>query len=222
MRRGDLFQRRGFTLIELLCVMAIIGILAGMLMSTMGNIHEKTDGAKCISNLRQIAAGIQAYVGEHDGEFPEIETNPNKPIYPAENQAKGLLATLTGKEAAEEKVFLAQLLSNPKTASLRGNGLTEDLVKCPSDMRMPAFNYYAKYGTSYEWAPFVDDELASAPQIFTKRGQMTVSTSKIVVCFDVERVHGLSGDFQSKKNYLYADGHVRNYWDTSPRTKPKN
>ncbi|MCX6981316.1 MAG: hypothetical protein WCK55_17420 [Verrucomicrobiota bacterium] len=46
--------------------------------------------------------------------------------------------------------------------------------------------------------------------------------SKIVVCFDVERVHGLSGAYTSKKNYLYADGQVRNYRDTAPRPRPKN
>jgi len=46
--------------------------------------------------------------------------------------------------------------------------------------------------------------------------------SKIVVCFDVERVHGLSGTYTSKKNYLYADGQVRNYRDTAPRPRREN
>ena len=60
------------------------------------------------------------------------------------------------------------------------------------------------------------------PQLFTRRGQFTMPLSKIVVCFDVERVHGLSGAYTSKKNYLYADGHVRNCRDTAPRPRPKN
>ena len=47
-------------------------------------------------------------------------------------------------------------------------------------------------------------------------------TSKIIVCFDSERVHGMNGDCKSKKNCLYADGHVRNHSDTAPRAKPKN
>lgn len=189
--------QRGFTLIELLCVIAIIGILSGMLLSAMGNFHEKSDGLKCSSNLRQIAASLQAYVGEHDGEFPEIQTDPNHPTYPPPSEAKGLLLTL------------------------KGNGLTEDVVKCPSDLRIPTANYFVKYGTSYEWAPYVDDELETAPQLFSRRGQFTMPLSRIIVCFDVERVHGVHGDFKSKKNYLYADGHIRNYWDTKPRSKPK-
>ena len=188
----------GFTLIEILCVIAIIAIIAGMAMPVYSNFRDKSDGVQCSSNLRQIGAALQAYVGQNDGQFPEIETDPGNPIYPPESQAKGLLATLAP------------------------NGLTESVVKCPADVRNPAFNYFAKRGTSYEWAPYVDDELETAPQLFTRRGQLSVPTSKIIVCFDTERVHGLKSDFKSKKNYLYADGHVRNYWDTAPRSKPKN
>lgn len=199
MRRRTVFPPRGgFTLIELLCVIAIIGILVSLALPAYSGFRDKSDGVKCASNLRQIGAVLQGYVGEHDGMFPEIETDPSNPVYPPDSQAKGLLPTLAG------------------------NGLTEDVVKCPADVRNPDFNYFKKRGTSYEWAPYVDDELQTAPQIFGRRGQMTVPLSKIIVCFDTERVHGVAGDFKSKKNYLYADGHIRNYWDSSPRSKPKN
>ena len=194
---GVFFRKRGFTLIELLCVMAIIGILSGLLLSAMGNIHEKGDGLKCSSNLRQIGAAIQAYVGEHDGEFPEIQTDPNNPTYPPPSEAVGMLDTL-GK-----------------------HGVTKDVVKCPADVRTPSANYFVKYGTSYEWRPYVDDENANDPQIYTKRGQLTIPPSRIVVCSDVDTVHGKDLQTWSKKNYLYADGHVRNYWDTAPK-KSKN
>jgi prepilin-type processing-associated H-X9-DG protein len=170
----------------------------GLAMPVYSNFRDKSDGVKCSSNLRQIGAALQGYVGQNDGQFPEIETDPSNPVYPPESQAKGLLPTLA--------VY----------------GLNEDVVKCPADVRNPAFNYFAKRGTSYEWAPYVDDELETAPQIFTRRGQLTMTASKIIVCFDTERVHGMKADFKSKKNYLYADGHVRNYWETSPRSKPKN
>jgi hypothetical protein len=196
MTRIPFQPRRGFTLIELLCVIAIIAILAGLSMPVYTSVREKAYGVQCASNLKQIGHALQAYVGEHDGVYPEIETDPNQPIYPTDSGAKGLLETL------------------------KPNGLTEEVVKCPADLR--TFNYFAKRGTSYEWAPYVDDELAAAPQVFSRRGQMTVSLSKIVVCFDTERVHGLNANFRSKKNYLYADGHIRAYTDTAPRTKPKN
>lgn len=196
MSDGRSDMRGGFTLIELLCVMAIIAVLMGMAFPVFSNFREKSDGVKCVSNLRQIGAALQGYVGQNDGVFPEIETDPANPVYPKESNARGLLETLAP------------------------NGVTAEVVKCPADLR--TFNYFAKRGTSFEWAPYVDDEFQSAPQIFTRRGQMTMPLSKIVVCFDTERVHGVRGEYKSKKNYLYADGHVRPYWDSAPRKKPKN
>ena len=175
--------------------MAIIAVLTGMAFPVYSNFREKSDGVQCVSNLRQIGTALQGYVGQNDGVFPEIETDPANPVYPQDSNARGLLETLAP------------------------NGVTAEVVKCPADVR--SFNFFAKRGTSFEWAPYVDDELQSAPQIFTRRGQMTMPLSKIVVCFDTERVHGVQGDFKSKKNYLYADGHVRPYWDSAPRTKSK-
>jgi prepilin-type N-terminal cleavage/methylation domain-containing protein/prepilin-type processing-associated H-X9-DG protein len=187
-------SRSGFTLIELLCVMAIIGILVAMSLPAYTSFRDKSDGVVCTQNLRQIGVAMQNYVGQNDGVFPEIEPDPTKPIYPPENEAKGLLATL-----------------GPF-------GVTNEVMKCPADVR--SFNYYAKRGTSYEWAPYVDDELQTAPQIFTRGRQFTVPLSKLIVCFDTERVHGLRAAFKSKKNYLYADGHIRPYWDSAPRQRP--
>jgi prepilin-type processing-associated H-X9-DG protein len=85
---------------------------------------------------------------------------------------------------------------------------------------MKTFRYFEKTETSYEWRPYIDDELMTNPQIITPRGQFTRPLSKIVVCMDVERVHDPKSDYRSKKNYLYADGHVRAYWETAPRQLP--
>jgi prepilin-type N-terminal cleavage/methylation domain-containing protein/prepilin-type processing-associated H-X9-DG protein len=59
-----------FTLIELLVVVAIIAILAGLLLPAFARMQILTDRAKCASNLRQVGAAINAYVGEHDGYLP--------------------------------------------------------------------------------------------------------------------------------------------------------
>jgi prepilin-type N-terminal cleavage/methylation domain-containing protein/prepilin-type processing-associated H-X9-DG protein len=63
-------EHEGFTLIELLVVVAIIAILAGLLFPAFGRMQVLTDRSKCASNLRQVGAAINAYVGDHDGLLP--------------------------------------------------------------------------------------------------------------------------------------------------------
>lgn len=56
--------RSGFTLIELLAVIAIIGILAGMLSVSIVKARNKAQGVLCSNNLRQLGLAWQMYA--HD------------------------------------------------------------------------------------------------------------------------------------------------------------
>jgi prepilin-type N-terminal cleavage/methylation domain-containing protein len=59
-----------FTLIELLVVIAIIGVLAAILLPTLGRSKESGRRTSCLNNLRQLALAAQLYANDNDGQFP--------------------------------------------------------------------------------------------------------------------------------------------------------
>lgn len=76
------FSRRrqdGFTLIELLTVIVVIAILAGIIITVVGNVRLKAKETQSLSNLRQIGSATLLFAGDHRGGLPVwLNYNTNK------------------------------------------------------------------------------------------------------------------------------------------------
>ena len=138
-----------FTLIELLMVIAIIGILAGMLLPSLSKARARATLAQCASNLRQWGLAATMYFDEHDQYIPLDE-------YDAANNDMPLWTDLLDvKSASCWYLVLPPYVQKPPMTSFHSfsgfNYLyhTKNIFECPavnwngmeSPTKRPYFSY---------------------------------------------------------------------------------
>ena len=74
---------KNFTLIELLVVIAIIGILASMLLPSLGRAREKAKTAVCVSNISQINKALQLYTSDDNDRMPKASNGLQRDNWPS-------------------------------------------------------------------------------------------------------------------------------------------
>ncbi len=62
----------GFTLVELLVVVAIIGVLAGLLLPVLGGAKTRARNVQCLGNLRQLGILARLHAEDHRGRLPQL------------------------------------------------------------------------------------------------------------------------------------------------------
>jgi prepilin-type N-terminal cleavage/methylation domain-containing protein/prepilin-type processing-associated H-X9-DG protein len=67
-----MFRRRAFTLTELLAVIAIIGVVVGLLLPAIAHVRKAAAVTRDLNNLRNLQLAHQAYMGEHDFRFVDM------------------------------------------------------------------------------------------------------------------------------------------------------
>jgi prepilin-type N-terminal cleavage/methylation domain-containing protein/prepilin-type processing-associated H-X9-DG protein len=178
-----------FTLIELLVVIAIIATLAALLMPGLSRARESGRATSCLSNLHQVGLALQMYVGDYRNKLPSMsDIFPGVPnVYPGPDQ------------------ILSTHLGNPR------------VLKCPSDkwssatIPVPAKapTFFDQTGCSYAWNDLLNGQDADHLTVQLNAVALQFDPHQIPLMFDKEKFHIARGE-KKAKNFLYADGHIKN------------
>lgn len=100
----------GMSLIELCTVIAILTVLAAVAIPLGMRAIASSQSAACMGQLRQIGVGLQLYLAEHQGRFPEMAMGPRD----EDDEARPALNELLLDYVGESK----QAFACPADASL--------------------------------------------------------------------------------------------------------
>jgi len=117
-KRGWPSNQRGFTLVELLVVILTIAILAALLLPALAAAKERSKGAACLSNLRQLGIAIRAYADDSSGNIP---FGPKAPpflspldLYPSTGAPTSLISLNRGAPVGLGLLLQGYIASQPK------------------------------------------------------------------------------------------------------------
>ncbi len=68
----------GFTLVEVLVVVAILGVLAGLILPALASSKQYARRMECLNNLRQLAVAAQLYANNYGGSYPSAYYRENR------------------------------------------------------------------------------------------------------------------------------------------------
>lgn len=109
--------RHGFTLIELLTVIAIIGILAAIIIPTVGTVRQTAREAHNLSNLRQLAMALNLHANDNKDLFVWAgNSTPNNSPTPPPHWKRTISQYLSGNNATQfskDAVFISPTAANP-------------------------------------------------------------------------------------------------------------
>jgi prepilin-type N-terminal cleavage/methylation domain-containing protein len=189
----------GFTLAELLIVLAIIGVLLGLLLPVASRLRVRSKRTSCKATLAQLGVAVELYRNAHRGKFPRALMIPwVAPIAQPTPDPKPLVSELLRPYVADA------------AAAFHCAG---------DDFEQSGQTCFKQYGLSYAY----HEDLGERPMEQTLAWGYAKTASQVSVLWDADFFHGghppdnmngSNGDY--KWNYLFADGHVAEFEESDP------
>ena len=246
--RGESSSRFGFTLIEVLVVIAIIGILAGLLLPVLARAKSQTRRIQCINNQRQLFLTWMLYAGDHNDALA-----PNGHGDPALLEPKQLKIWVAGDTHFYLPAFTnVQMLLDPRFALFGLYLQSPGTYRCPeyrslsqfsavpAAARQPGLKIRSYSLNAYMGWALGSEELTGGYTIFHKTSDLAQASPACLftfqdvhpdnICFPAFVVR-MPGDEESFYHYpssqhggrgvlTFADGHIQTHRWTDPRTMP--
>jgi general secretion pathway protein G len=213
-----------FTLVELLTVIAIIGILAAIIIPTVGKVRKTARDAQCKASLRALGAAAQLFVNDNRDRLPV---------------AKGDRETGPGFWYVQLAAYLSRTVAeSTKTAHEKENMIIGALAICPAGF-IDRSTYVKGMGISYGWnygagvaihdgVPYSSIPTPSRTIFLAERwGKNTANSwdsdslvwppwsSNIPLDTDITQAGANPSTLRlshgGRGNYLFFDGHVGSY-----------
>lgn len=126
--------RTGLTLVELLVVVAIVGVLIGMLLPAVQQVREAARRIQCQNNLRQLALASLSYSSTHNDHLPPLCKTANLASWDNFSWRVDVLPFLEA-DNLEQTLVLDQLPLSPVNLSAAESQLP--VFQCPSTPQSP-------------------------------------------------------------------------------------
>jgi prepilin-type processing-associated H-X9-DG protein/prepilin-type N-terminal cleavage/methylation domain-containing protein len=191
-----------FTLVELLAVLAVIAILLVVVVPFIGEVRERARDTQCLSNMRQVAMGMNMYANDNHGYYPAV--------YPA-NNSTWRMKLLPYLDMPDGSLGAAPL---PIDAGVLTCPCFEKDPDDPAQARLASYviNGWMRSEYSPSWAYRRSAVLPESTLLLLEYNRNTEQFLYAWGDQDVARRHA-----GNSANYAFVDGHVENIKEKIPR-----
>ena len=180
--RSSTNAKGAFTLIEMLVVIAIIGILAGMLLPSLVRGREHARDTQCLNNLRQIGIATKMLWEDANNGRMRYASGGQHPL-------PGCLTTNHGL-ASERSLYPYLKNSEVFRCSMDKGMISEDCHEHPDVTLMPScwetrgYSYQMNTGDTFEWSLRATNRFESAGPISGQLEGWLPDPTKFVLFFE--------------------------------------